>query len=331
MISVTHPRVAVVIPYFQRSRGLLVRAVASVFDQDYQPRPLVVVIDDSSPVRAEHEILELPNELQQCVMVDRQANAGPGAARNRGLDLIPGEIEYVAFLDSDDHWLPGHLPRAISALMTGRDFYFSNYLDIGSSEGGFETRKLIDLTRHEPIAQVPGTYAYSDDLRNAILTGCPIETSTVVFRRNAFRDLRFRREFRHAYEDLMFWFEAAARSTRVAFSSEIGCQYGSGVNVYRGIQADSDASLRALICSTCFRSGVQSSFRLTTGQRARVLARLRENRKALAYALLHRLRRRRPLLWRELASFLRADPAASVVLPWEMVRYVVRWMKKGQT
>jgi succinoglycan biosynthesis protein ExoW len=323
------PSVGVVIPFYQRSSGLLRRAVESVFAQRCVVPPFVIVVDDGSPIPADDELRDLPDDLRKLVVIERQPNAGPAAARNRGLDMLPDESVFVAFLDSDDQWLPGHLKRAIDALETGRDFYFSNYLDLGSKEGAFETRRLVDCGLHERIAGVSGAYAYSDDLCSAILSACPIETSTVVFRREVFRDLRFRQRFRDAYEDLMFWFEVAARKPRVAFSAEIGCRYGEGVNVYRGIQAGSNASIRAIIASTMFRSSVRSSFTLSADQAARIEVRLKANRGALAGVILHRLRRRQPLVWRELLKFVRADPPAMLLLPWQMAQYSWSSLREG--
>jgi succinoglycan biosynthesis protein ExoW len=320
------PRVTVVIPFFQRSPGILRRALESIFAQDFVPTPSVIVVDDASPVPAVDEVASLPVEHAAHVTVIRQANAGPGAARNRALDALADDVDYVAYLDSDDIWLPGHLARAVAALEAGNDFYFSNYRDIGHVEGAFEVRQRLEVALHEPVSGMPDIRLFSGDLCGAVLTACPVETSTVVFRWSEFRRLRFRREFRHAYEDLMYWFEIGSASALVVFSPVVGTQYGEGVNIYRSVEPNSEADMRLVVGSTMFGAGVRRVHRLTETQRSAVKSRLNRNRRALAYHLLHRARRRQRCPAPELAAFLRADPASWVLLPLESLRQVARWL-----
>lgn len=324
------PKVTVIIPFYQKSPGILARALVSVFAQDDAAELSVVVVDDASPVTAESEVALLPARHAARVRVIHQANAGPGAARNRALNALPPDVEYVAYLDSDDWWLPGHLARAVAALSAGNDFYFSNYRDIGCAEPGFLVRGHLDAERHPPLPGVPDVRCFEGDLRDDVLVACPVETSTVVFRRSTFAGLRFRREFRHAYEDLMYWFEMVAVSPRIVFSPVVGTQYGEGVNVYRSAEPNSDADLRLLVGSTLFGAGVRRTYRLTPTQRAAVEGRLSRNRLALSYQLLYRTRRglRYPLA--EVIAYLRADPVSWLLLPIASLRQTFRWlMRRG--
>jgi hypothetical protein len=95
------PTVSVVIPTHQR-RDLVGRAVRSVLAQTYRDIELIVVDDGSSDGTAE-SLAALDGQLR----LHRQPNRGVAAARNAGVALARGSI--VAFLDSDDRWLPDHL------------------------------------------------------------------------------------------------------------------------------------------------------------------------------------------------------------------------------
>ncbi len=320
--------VAVVIPYFQRESGLLQRALVSVFAQDCSPPPKVIVVDDASPISAATELHALSPEQKSRVTVIQQENSGPGAARNNGLDHLPDDTAYVAFLDSDDEWLPGHLARAMAALDAGHDLFFSNFRDIGQEIGGFEARGHLKPEEHDPLPGVAEVHVYQGDLRDAVLAGCPIETSTVVFSRAVFGDLRFRAKFRNSYEDYMFWFEMAACSPRVAFSAAVGTQYGVGINLYRGVDPGSDASLRVLVGSTKFGACVRAAFPLTPRQKASVKDRLTRNRCSVVGILMHRLRRRQRFPWPELAQYLKADPQSWLLIPWGLLRQSCAWVSK---
>jgi glycosyltransferase involved in cell wall biosynthesis len=101
-------RVSVVIPTFERA-DLVMRAVASVRSQTATVEEILVVDDGSTDGTAERLAAHYPD-----VHVERQANRGVSAARNRGTALARGD--WVAFLDSDDEWLPTKIERQLAAL-----------------------------------------------------------------------------------------------------------------------------------------------------------------------------------------------------------------------
>jgi hypothetical protein len=102
------PAVTVVLPTYQR-RDLVRRAVASVLAQTVDDFELIVV-DDGSTDGTREALRGVDSRL----VYVRQENAGVSAARNNALRLARGEI--VAFLDSDNRWLPDHLETVTAAL-----------------------------------------------------------------------------------------------------------------------------------------------------------------------------------------------------------------------
>jgi succinoglycan biosynthesis protein ExoW len=317
-------RVCAIIPYFQREPGILRRALLAAFGQQQVPPPHVVIVDDSSPAPAADEVQALPAELRRHITLLRQANGGPAAARNRGLDAVPADVDYVAFLDSDDQWLPEHLARACAALDAGFDFYFANYFDVDSSVDGFTERGILGTALEHPVRHLARTYEYREDLTLQILDQGAIETSTVLFRRAALGDLRFRVDFRDAYEDLMFWLDVAARTQRIVFSAQPEVQYGRGINMFRSGTWGTDASLKRVVASTRFRSHARRHRPLNAAQRAVVDARLAVNRRDFVSELLHRVRARKPMLWPHVRHMFRADPVALLAVLPETLRQVAR-------
>ncbi len=102
------PHVSVVIPTHNRS-AYLPRAIDSVLGQTYHDFE-VIVVDDGSEDDTKRT-LEAYGERVRYVFQD---NAGPGAARNHGIRISTGA--YLAFLDSDDTWMPTFLEKTVSAL-----------------------------------------------------------------------------------------------------------------------------------------------------------------------------------------------------------------------
>ena len=96
------PRFSVVIPTYNSADSIL-DTLASCFAQTCDDFEIVVVDDGSSDAT-----LDTVNSVNDHrLIVISQTNAGPAAARNRGVQHSRGQ--YVSFLDSDDQWYPDFL------------------------------------------------------------------------------------------------------------------------------------------------------------------------------------------------------------------------------
>lgn len=102
------PSISAVLPTYNRV-AYIGRAIDSILDQSLQPREIIVVDDGSTDGTADF----LRNRYGGRVSVIRQPNEGVSSARRKGLEIASGD--WVAFLDSDDEWLPGHLEALWSA------------------------------------------------------------------------------------------------------------------------------------------------------------------------------------------------------------------------
>src|SRR5262249_35745620 len=102
--------IAVVIPFFNR-RSTVIDTLDSALAQTLLPERIVLVDDGSTDDGPQwvRQWIDRQRGPFQCHL-EQQANAGAGAARNRGLQLS-GPVEYIAFLDSDDVWPADFLAR----------------------------------------------------------------------------------------------------------------------------------------------------------------------------------------------------------------------------
>jgi len=103
------PTVSVIIPLYNKEK-YIERALRSVLAQEHQPLEIIIVDDGSTDDSAEK--IRNFNDLR--ILLIKQENAGPGAARNAG--LARARAKYVAFLDADDEWMPSFLKTGLSLL-----------------------------------------------------------------------------------------------------------------------------------------------------------------------------------------------------------------------
>jgi len=102
-------RVSIIIPLYNKAPYVR-RALDSIAAQTFADFEAIVVddgsTDDGAAIVADYSDVRF--------RMIRQANAGPGAARNAGFEEARGEL--IAFLDADDEWLPNYLQESVSLL-----------------------------------------------------------------------------------------------------------------------------------------------------------------------------------------------------------------------
>jgi glycosyltransferase involved in cell wall biosynthesis len=109
------PRFSVVIPVYNRARSVL-PTLESVRNQTFEDFECIVVDDGSADGEELRVVVEGLGDARFRYI--RRINGGEGAARNTGIDAAAGQL--VAFLDSDDEWLPGKLAWDSDASRTNR-------------------------------------------------------------------------------------------------------------------------------------------------------------------------------------------------------------------
>jgi glycosyltransferase involved in cell wall biosynthesis len=133
-------RVSVIVPLYNKG-PYVERAMKSILAQTYTDFEVIVVDDGSTDDGATRvQILSDPR-----IRLIHQANAGPGAARNRGIAEAKGEL--LAFLDADDEWMPDYLETSVDMLDEASAevaSVTSRYIDGMSSESMWRARGLDD-------------------------------------------------------------------------------------------------------------------------------------------------------------------------------------------
>ncbi len=99
------PLVSVVIPAYNRA-STVEASIESVWTQSYADWE-IIVCDDCSTDKTVQVVEDLMKKENRLRLIRAQVNGGAQAARNAGIHAAKGE--WIAFLDSDDQWLPDSL------------------------------------------------------------------------------------------------------------------------------------------------------------------------------------------------------------------------------
>ncbi|MGH6760737.1 MAG: glycosyltransferase family 2 protein [Phyllobacterium sp.] len=240
----------VIIPYYQTELGILNRALKSVLAQTFNDFEILIV-DDQSPLPVEQELELLTPQERARVRVLKQPNGGPGGARNTGMDNVGADCAFIAFLDSDDIWMPNHLANARRAIV---EFGAECFWDTISADTGFDPyMKFQQIENQGLLARIPSQddFFQITDMQRALLVNWWhfFHMSSFAAARPIFETARFDEDFRIACEDLLFFFSCAQTARKVVVCEEVGANRGRGDNLYHGTKFGSVKAFRQLYYS----------------------------------------------------------------------------------
>jgi glycosyltransferase involved in cell wall biosynthesis len=134
------PQVSVIIPAYNRAK-ILPRAINSILSQTFQDFEIIVV-DDCSKDNTDEVVRQYDDPRIR--YTKHIQNKGGSAARNTGIKEARGE--FIAFLDSDDEWLPNKLDKQINRFnqINGDCGLIYTYLEIVDREGNFLKNHCVD-------------------------------------------------------------------------------------------------------------------------------------------------------------------------------------------
>jgi len=201
------PKISVIIATYNRAQ-YLPEAIDSVLNQSYQDFELVIV-DDGSVDDTKAIVDKYINSNTGKIRYFYQENKGPGAARNRGIKEAKGE--YVAFLDSDDIWLPEKLEKQ-SRYLEENPGYAMVYTD------AYEFNRKVVTKKSKLATNDRGTM--SGEILEHLGMGCFIFLSTVMVRKHVLEQIGSFNPNITIGEDWELWLKIAGKH-KIGFIDEI--------------------------------------------------------------------------------------------------------------
>jgi glycosyltransferase involved in cell wall biosynthesis len=197
------PLISVIIPLYNKGRYIR-RALDSVFAQTFSDYE-VIVIDDGSTDDGPKQVLTSTDSRLHFIC---QANAGPGAARNRGIKEAKGK--YVAFLDADDEWLPEYLMKSYTVLEQYKECDFSVsgwYQDYAQYLGNARNVNIVDIYRDLFKQTLGGIWEITSKISDHTLTNVIhlFHTNTVLIKTAIARRYNGFLEGYNYGEDMYLW------------------------------------------------------------------------------------------------------------------------------
>tara|TARA_Y100000746_G_scaffold231327_1_gene244888 strand:- start:293 stop:1129 length:837 start_codon:yes stop_codon:yes gene_type:complete len=225
-------KVSVVIPTYNR-KHTLTRAIESILTQTIKPLEIIIVDDGSDDGTREWIKEEYP-----FIQYLNQNNSGVSASRNRGIFSANGN--WIAFLDSDDEWIPEKLERQLSILRSDKEAVFCHTNEIWIRNG----TRVNQMKKHEKY----GGYIFEK-----CLDMCRISPSSSIIKKEVFDHIGYFDESLIVCEDYDLWLRIAAHYKVLFLDQPLIKKYGGHVDqlsrVEGGIEKYRIQSLEKILSS----------------------------------------------------------------------------------
>jgi len=201
------PKVSVIIPTYNRA-PVLPDALESLSKQSYQDFE-VIVVDDGSTDNT-HAVVETYCKKDSRIKYFYQENKERSAARNYGITLAQGE--YIAFLDSDDIYLPSKIEKQVHLLDNHSEIGFVYCLASWMNQKGDRLEKKKSNTN----------YLFGDVYPNILFfNGSIITTPSVMLRKIVLKNTNGFDEKMSLCEDLDLWHRISKHTTFAQISEPL--------------------------------------------------------------------------------------------------------------
>jgi|TARA_B100001964_G_C14195672_1_gene583201 glycosyltransferase involved in cell wall biosynthesis len=197
--------VSVIIPVYNRVK-VIDRSINSVINQTY-PINEIIVIDDGS----NDGTYDLVKRNFPQVILKYQENKGVSNARNVGIKLA--KSKWIAFLDSDDEWLPKKVEEQISLLNINLSFKICHTDEVW----------IRNQVRVNPMKK---HRKYGGDIYNKCLPLCVISPSSIIIHKDIFNDIGLFDEELPVCEDYDMWLRICSKYSVLFLDQKLINKYG---------------------------------------------------------------------------------------------------------
>ena len=205
MSRVSYTMISVIVPTYNRAQQLP-RALDSILCQSCSPKEIIVVDDGST----DETSALMTSEYPEIVFIQQQ-NTGVSSARNVGIKRASGD--WIAFLDSDDEWLPEKLEIQMKALYENPEIKICHTNEIWIRNG----KRVNPKKKHEKF----GGWIFQK-----CLPLCCISPSSVIIHKSFFKEIGLFDYSLPVCEDYDLWLRITARNPVLYIEEPFLIKYG---------------------------------------------------------------------------------------------------------